>query len=122
MIEVSEANGGVVRLSNSAFWGPCNQIAKIDGNGTVGFSDCTFVQWGGKQRDRPALQVNSGSLMVSGCEFRKPLKHIILGPNVERAVITGNLFAGPAQIENASKDNTQIGLNSESKVKGNGSR
>ena len=60
--------------------------------------------------------------MVSGCEFRKPLKHIVLGPNVERAVITGNLFAGPAQIENASKNNIQIGLNSASKVKGNGSR
>jgi hypothetical protein len=59
MIEVAAANTGVVRLSNSAFWGPCNQIAKIDGNGTVGFSDCTFVQWGGKQKDRPALQVNS---------------------------------------------------------------
>jgi hypothetical protein len=120
MIEVSEANVGVVRLSNSAFWGPCNQIAKIDGNGTVGFSDCTFVQWGGKQRDRPALQVNSGSLIVGGCEFRKPLKHIVLGPNVERAVITGNLFAGPAQIENASRNNVQIGLNCESKAKGNG--
>jgi hypothetical protein len=118
MIEVAEANVGVVRLSNSAFWGPCNQIAKIDGKGTVGFSDCTFVEWGGKQRDRPALQVDSGSLIVSGCEFRKALKHIVLGPNVERAVITGNLFDGPAHIENASRNNVQIGLNSASKAKG----
>jgi hypothetical protein len=122
MIEVTEANVGVLRLSNSAFWGPCNQIAKIDGKGTVGFSDCTFVEWGGKQRDRPALQVNSGSLIVSGCEFRKALKHIVLGPNVERAVITGNLFDGPAHIENASRNNVQIGLNSASKAKGKGAR
>jgi hypothetical protein len=120
MIEVAAANVGVVRLSNSAFWGPCNQIAKIDGNGTVGFSDCTFVQWGGERKDRPALQVNSGSLIVNGCEFRKPLKHIVLGPNVERAVITGNLFTGPANIENGSKHNVQIGLNAESKTKSNG--
>jgi hypothetical protein len=84
----------------------------------VGFSDCTFVEWGGKQRDRPALQVDSGSLIVSGCEFRKALKHIVLGPNVERAVITGNLFDGPAHIENASRNNVQIGLNSASKAKG----
>ncbi len=118
MIEVTEANVGVVRLSNSAFWGPCNQIAKIDGKGTVGFSDCTFVQWGGKQGDLPALQVNSGSLIVSGCEFRKPHPHIVLGPNVERAVITGNLFDGPAHIENVSRNNVQIGLNSASKAKG----
>ncbi len=118
MIEVTEANVGVVRLSNSAFWGPCNQIAKIDGKGTVGFSDCTFVQWGGKQGDLPALQVNSGGLIVSGCEFRKPHPHIVLGPNVERAVITGNLFDGPAHIENVSRNNVQIGLNSASKAKG----
>jgi hypothetical protein len=116
MIEVATTTTGVVRLSNSSFWGPCNQIAKIDGSGTVGFSDCTFVQWGGKQNDRPALQVNSGSLIVSGCEFRKPLKHIALGPNVERAVITGNLFTGPAHIENGSKNDVQIGLNSASKA------
>lgn len=120
MIEVAAANTGVVRLSNSAFWGPCNQIAKIDGKGTVGFSDCTFVQWGGKQKDRPALQVNSGSLIVSGCEFRKPLRHITLGSNVERAVIMGNLFAGPAHIENGSKNDVQIGLNSASRTKSNG--
>jgi hypothetical protein len=55
---------------------------------------------------------------VSGCEFRKALKHIVLGPNVERAVITGNLFDGPAHIENASRNNVQIGLNSASKAKG----
>jgi len=72
---------------------------------------------GGKQGDRPALQVNSGSVVVSGCEFRKPLRHIAIGPKVERAVITGNLFAGPAQIENASKNDVQIGLNSASKAK-----
>jgi hypothetical protein len=114
MIEVAPANVGVVRFSNSAFWGPCNQIATIDGNGTVGFSDCTFVQWGGKQKDRPALQVNSGSLIVSGCEFRKPLKHMVLGAKVERAVIMGNLFAGPIHIEGGSKNSVQIGLNSAS--------
>jgi hypothetical protein len=122
MIDVAETNTGVVRLSNCAFWGPCDQIAKIAGRGTVGFSDCTFVEWGGKQKDRAALQVNSGSLIVSGCEFRKPLKHIALGANVERAVITGNLFNGPVQIENASRNDVQIGLNSASKGKGQGAR
>jgi hypothetical protein len=44
MIEVSENNEGSVRFVNCAFWGPCNQIAKLAGRGTVGFSDCTFTQ------------------------------------------------------------------------------
>jgi len=110
MVEVRASNKGVVRISNSAFWGPCNQIARIDGQGTVGFSDCTFVQWG-KEGDRAAIQANSGSLFVRGCEFRQKLRHISLGEAVNCAVITGNIFRGPAQIANASKNDVQIGLN-----------
>ncbi|HXN25191.1 MAG TPA: glycosyl hydrolase family 28-related protein [Candidatus Dormibacteraeota bacterium] len=110
MVEVRASNKGVVRISNSAFWGPCNQIARIDGQGTVGFSDCTFVQWG-KEGDRAAIQANSGSLFVRGCEFRQKLRHISLGEAVNCAVITGNIFRGAAQIDNASKNDVQIGLN-----------
>jgi hypothetical protein len=110
MVEVRASNKGVVRISNSAFWGPCNQIARIDGQGTVGFSDCTFVQWG-KEGDRAAIQANSGNLFVRGCEFRQKLRHISVGEAVNCAVITGNVFRGPAQIENACKNDVQIGLN-----------
>jgi hypothetical protein len=113
MLEVQNTNSGVVRIGNSAFWGPCNQIAKIGGQGTVGFSDCTFVQWG-NAGDRAAIQASSGSLLVRGCEFRQRKRHISLGQSIERAVITGNLFEGPAQIENASSTDVQIGLNAAS--------
>ena len=114
MLEVNNTNTGVVRISNSAFWGPCNQIAKIGGQGTVGFSDCTFVQWSGTG-DHAAIQASSGSLLVRGCEFRQRKRHISLGKSIERAVISGNLFEGPAQIENASTMDVQIGLNAASR-------
>jgi Pectate lyase superfamily protein len=113
MVEVLPTNKGVVRISNSAFWGPCNQISKIAGTGTVGFSDCTFVQWG-KEGDRAAIQASSGSLLIRGCEFLQKKQHISLGEAVDRAVISGNLFAGAAQIQNSSKKDIQIGLNSSS--------
>jgi len=113
MLEVLNTNTGVVRISNSAFWGPCNQIAKIGGKGTVGFSDCTFVEWGSRE-ERAAIQATSGSLLVRGCEFRQRKRHIFLGKSVDRAVITGNLFEGSAQIENASSMDVQIGLNAAS--------
>jgi hypothetical protein len=113
MLDVRNTNSGVIRISNSAFWGPCNQIAKIGGQGTVGFSDCTFVQWGSTE-ERAAIQASSGSLLVRGCEFRQRKRHISLGASVQRAVITGNLFEGPAQIENASSLDVQIGLNAAS--------
>jgi hypothetical protein len=51
---------------------------------------------------------------VRGCEFRQRKRHISLGKSIQRAVITGNLFEGPAQIENASAMDVQIGLNSAS--------
>ena len=108
MVEVMETNRGVVRFSNSAFWGPCNQIAKIAGRGTVGFSDCTFVQW---HKDRAAIQALGGSVLVRGCEFRQNQPHISLGEGVDRAIITGNLFTGPTQIQNSATKDVQIGLN-----------
>lgn len=115
MVEAGPAHHGVVRFSNSAFWGPCNQIAKIAGTGTVGFSDCTFVEWG-RDGDRAAIQATSGSVLIRGCEFRQNKPHIALGENVARAVITGNLFRGAAQIANAAHGNVQVGFNAETSV------
>jgi hypothetical protein len=113
MVEVKETNKGSVRFVNCAYWGPCNQIARIAGNGTVGFSDCTFVQWGGKEKNRAAIHAQAGTLLVRGCEFRQPKPQISLGEGVRRAVITGNVFTGPARISNASKGKVQIADNAD---------
>ena len=45
MIVVDAKNRGSVRFVNCSFWGPCHQIARIAGRGTVGLSDCTFCDW-----------------------------------------------------------------------------
>ena len=111
MIEVGEKNAGSVRFVNCAFWGPCNQIARIAGTGTVGFSDCTFTQWGGKEGNRPAIQARGGTVLVRGCEFRQDRPQIELGPDVRRAVIAENIFTGAERIANKSTGNVQIGLN-----------
>jgi hypothetical protein len=111
MIGIEKSNTGSIRFVNCAFWGPCNQIAKIAGTGTVGFSDCTFVQWGGKKGDRYAIQVDSGTVLVRGCEFRQNRPQIRLGERVERAIITGNLFTGSQRIINQSEGNVQLGFN-----------
>jgi hypothetical protein len=100
MVRVSPTNTGVVRFLNCAFWGPCNQNAVIEGKGTVGFSDCTFVQWGGKQHDRAAIQGKNGTVMVQGCTFREDAPQVQLDKGVKRAVITGNVLTGETRIEN----------------------
>ncbi len=111
MIEVTKTHSGSVRFVNCAFWGPCRQIAKIAGRGTVGLSDCTFTEWDSKREGRHALQVESGTVLVRGCEFRANKPQVELGEAVERAVISDNVFSGPAQIANRSKGSVQIANN-----------
>lgn len=111
MVRVADTHTGSVRFANCAFWGPCNQIARVAGKGTVGFSDCTFVQWDRHGEGRHALQIESGSVLVRGCEFRQDRPQIELGEHVRRAVITDNLFTGRARITNHSHGSIQIGHN-----------
>jgi len=108
MIDVRKSNTGSVRFMNCAFWGPCNQIARIDGRGTVGFGDCTFVLWDAKNKGRAALQAEGGSLLVRGCEFQKDKPQIELGEGVRRAVIQGNILTGKAQITNRARGHNII--------------
>ncbi len=109
---VTESHSGSVRFVNCAFWGPCSQIASISGRGTVGFSDCTFVQWDLQAKDgRPAIIANNGSVLIRGCEFRDNKAQIELGPGVKRAVITGNIMHGPVKISNKSAGSVKINDN-----------
>jgi hypothetical protein len=112
MIRVEDEHAGSVRFVNCAFWGPCNQIAKIGGKGTVGFGDCIFVQWDQKKEGRAALQVTGGSVLVRGCEFQEKKAQIALEEGVQRAIISDNLFKGPSRISNRSKLNLDLRNNS----------
>ncbi|HVU27922.1 MAG TPA: glycosyl hydrolase family 28-related protein [Verrucomicrobiae bacterium] len=108
MVVVGPDNRGVVRFSNCSFWGPCNQIAKIAGMGTVGFSDCTFCKWDRTDEGRAALQVASGTVLIRGCEFQQDKAQIDLGVNVQRAVISDNVIKGKFRIKNSSPQPFQI--------------
>lgn len=106
MVRVEAKHSGTIRFNNCAFWGPCNRNAVIDGTGTVGFSDCTFMHWGhkvgsgdGSAPDVPSIDARGGSVLVRGCEFMEDKPQIYLGPRVERAVITDNLIAGKQRIK-----------------------
>jgi Pectate lyase superfamily protein len=111
MVRVEDSNSGSVRFVNCAFWGPCNQIAKIAGRGTVGFGDCTFVQWDRNKEGRHAIQAESGTILVSGCEFQEDKPQVELGEAVRRAVIADNIFTGESRIANHSKNSVIINGN-----------
>jgi hypothetical protein len=111
-VEVLPGHSGSVRFVNSAFWGPCAQIAKVDGDkyGTVSFSDCIFCEWD-KSGKKAALQFSGGKVLVRGCEFQQSKPQIALGERVRSAVISNNLFEGPQQVTNSAGKRAQIELN-----------
>jgi len=104
MVVVTKANHGNVRFVNCAYWGPCNQIAKIDGSGTVGFSDCTFVQWDRNKENRAAIQATGGSIVVRGCDFGTLAPQISIGENVQRTIVSENTMRGKVMIDNKGKN------------------
>ncbi len=113
MVRVEKTNSGSVRFVNCAFWGPCKQIAKLDGRGTVGFSDCIFMQWDSKNEGRPALQVGGGTVLVRACEFQQNKPQIELGEAVRRAVISENIINGKLNVTNHSSRAVIITNNAE---------
>jgi len=58
-IVVSPSNKGAVRITNSAFWGPANQIAAIAGSGSVGFDHSLFNTWDAGKTGLPAISVRA---------------------------------------------------------------
>ena len=114
MVRVGADNTGVVRFVNCSFWGPCRQIANLDGRGTTGFSDCTFVQWDGKQEGCSAIEASSGTVLIRGCDFKENKPQIELKENVHQVVIADNLYVGKPRISNHSK--AVVGLNAPDKL------
>jgi hypothetical protein len=108
MVVVGPKHSGAVRFNNCAFWGPCNQIAKLDGTGTVGFSDCTFVQWDGQKMGRPALDILGGTVLVRGCQFREDKPAIRISAAAKTVVVSDCVSPKPLRIEN--QGSAKVGL------------
>jgi hypothetical protein len=113
MVAVGTGNSGSVRFENCAFWGPCNQIAKVSGRGTVGFGDCTFVQWDRNREGRAAIQADSGTILVRGCEFQEDKAQVDVEENVRRGVISDNIFTGKTRVTNHSSHHVVISNNAD---------
>ncbi|GIV18442.1 MAG: hypothetical protein KatS3mg023_0193 [Armatimonadota bacterium] len=111
MVRVASTHSGTVRFVNCAYWGPNKQIAVIEGSGTVGFSDCTFMQWDKDQEGRSAIQARGGTVLVRGCEFRSDRPQVEIDEGVVRAVVTDNVVTGEVRITNRSRGAVQISGN-----------
>jgi len=111
-VVVTGTNTGGVHFDNTAFWGPSNNVARIDG-GSVSFSSCIFSQWDAQKQGEYAIVANAGAIQISNCDFQQDGNQIQLGSGVKRATVVGNIFQGTERIQNNSP-NAQIGLNAAS--------
>jgi hypothetical protein len=111
MVRVAPTHSGTVRFVNCAYWGPNKQIAVIEGSGTVGFSDCTFMQWDKDKEGRAAIQARGGTVLVRGCEFRSDRPQVEIGEGIIRAVVTDNVVTGEVRVTNRSARAVQVSGN-----------
>ena len=103
-VVATSTNAGVVRFSNCAFWGPCEQIARISGTGTIGFSDCEFVEWDRNNKGNAAIQIDGGSVMIRGCNFQENKKQVSVEESAERVIVTDNFVKGKVRIDSNCKN------------------
>jgi len=115
-LEVGPECNGLIQMQNCAFWGDFNNIATIKGRGTVTFNNCSFMGYGRTGSNVPAIDCQSGNLIISGSSFFKGGQHITLRKGVESAVITGNRFTDKISIDNQTRAEVQIGLNVSTKA------
>jgi hypothetical protein len=109
---VKGTNSGNIQLQNCSFWGPADQIAKIEGSGVVSFNNCNFVDYDAHDLTLPAIEVLGGDVIINGCTFMKPAAfHVFLDKEVKSAVVTSNRFKGNKNIINKSSGDVQIGMN-----------
>jgi hypothetical protein len=121
-VVVGKQNKGAVKFVNSAFWGPTAQIAQVDGEGTVTFSQCHFDSWDNYigangtrvHKGTAAINQHGGTLIVSQSEFTMaPQKtsspaHVWLGPNAQKTIISENIVKGVLKVENEGKGKTVV--------------
>ena len=113
-IETSPTNNGPLKFTACGFWSipESAEHARLRGRGNVTFDNCHFTGWAQADKNAPCIRADAGGLTISASEFLDAGKqHISLGEGVESAIIMGNRFRSPARIDNKSKGDVQIGLN-----------
>jgi len=101
-VVVTATNAGAVRFSNSAFWGPAHEVARIDGGGSVGFESCVFSSWDARKAGRPAIALGAGgaALLVRGCDFQTAHAggQLVAAPGAGKVIFTNNLITGALNV------------------------
>ena len=94
--------------------GPAINNARIDGSGSVAFDGCVFNAWDAQGTGQYSIVAGgSGSVIVRGNDFQQNSNQVTLGAQLDRAVITSNLFRGTTRLAGVQANSVrfQVGLN-----------
>ncbi len=86
-------------------------LARVEGGGKVGFSDCHIHCIDPRNQARPLIHVKSGRLQVRGCEFidgHAARNHVVLDEGVVYANISDNTSRSAFRVINRAKGRTVV--------------
>jgi hypothetical protein len=108
-IEVTSGFTGVAQFNSCSFWGFGQNIARIHGSGTISMVNCNMplYTWD-VPSGKPAFEVNGGSFSLINCTLFAGWDRIVLGKDVQSAVIVGNTARGSFAVDNLSNGDVQI--------------
>jgi hypothetical protein len=123
-VVVKDTNIGMVKFTGCGFFGSQHfkngiGVADISGKGRVSFENCHFYCIFRDIKAQDMIRVRSGRVSISNSVFINswdaPYNHnpIVLDPNVQSAIITGNEFYGWGNITNHAKGRVVIDDNIE---------
>ncbi len=81
---------GNLRFANSAFSGPSNRIADLEGDCFASFNDCYFTNGKEGVAEKPLFLAKRGRIQINNCSFDSHHRCIELGPDLGHATIRGN--------------------------------
>lgn len=113
-VEIAEQNKGKVSLTNCSFWGPndrCVWLRSPDAQFTA--NACHFLDWDNTGQGSPAIQLDAGKAIIQGNTFGEGEVHIVVGKDVQSAIVMGNQAAAGLVTRNDAGARTQLLANEE---------
>lgn len=117
-IEIAESGSdGKVSLANCSFWGPVDRCVWLRTPKTQFTATAThFRDFDNHGRGAPAIQLDTGKAIIQGNTFGEHGTHVLVGADVQSAIIMGNQANGGLIVENGAGDRAQMVANENSPV------
>jgi len=113
-VEIGAEAEGKVSLVNCSFWGPIDRCVWMRASGGQFTANaCHFVDWDNTGVGSPAIQVDAGRALVTGCTFSRSKLHVGVSSNVISAILTSNQAEDGFRVKNGAGRRTQAALNEE---------